>query len=166
MKKVYGLCFVLALVVLATAVYAAPADRGPASGPGWGMQGDCMQQGAWGSARGGSMHHGAFWSRLNLSKEQTDKMRDVWSRYEADTRNLRYDLMARRVEMQRLFTDPKADQASLLAKEKEMAGLRQKLTERRIQATLEWRSLLTPEQMQKLDRMPRGRGMGRGFGMM
>ena len=41
--------------------------------------------------------------------------------------------------------------------------------ERRAQAMLEWRSILTPEQTQKLDMMPRGRGMsgmGRGRGTM
>ena len=68
--------------------------------------------------------------------------------------------------MRKLFTDPKADQAALLAKERELAALRQKLTEIRVQASLEWRSILTPEQIQKLDRMPRRKGMGRGFGMM
>jgi Spy/CpxP family protein refolding chaperone len=77
--------------------------------------------------------------------------------------------MEKRVEMRKLFTDPKADQATLLSKEKELSALREKLMERRAQAMLEWRSILTPEQIQKLDMMPRGRGMsgmGRGRGMM
>lgn len=163
MKKVYGLFLVLALVVLAGAVYAAPADREPGRDDGLGAQGGWMHHRG---MRGDCIGRMAFDSRLDLSKEQKDKMRDIWDRYRADTRNLKYDLMERRVEMRRLFTDPKADQASLLAKEKELAGLRQRLMERRAQATLEWRSILTPEQIEKLDRMPHERGMGRGFGMM
>ncbi len=93
----------------------------------------------------------------------------MWSRFHTDVHDLRYTLMEKRVEMRKLFTDPKTDQATLLSKEKELGGLRQKLMERRAQAMLEWRSILTPEQIQKLDMMPRGRGMsgmGRGRGMM
>jgi Spy/CpxP family protein refolding chaperone len=163
MKKAFGFVLVLALVVLVgTAVYAASPDRGPANGAGRGMQGGCMHDRG---IQGDHQHHrmGAY---LDLSKEQQEKVRDVWNRYKTDTRNVRYDLEGRRVEMRKLFTDPKSDQASLLAKEKEIAGLRQKLMERRAQATLEWRGILTPDQIQKLDRMPRGRGMGRGFGVM
>jgi len=76
--------------------------------------------------------------------------------------------MEKRVEMRKLFTDPKADQATLLSKERELSAMRQKLMERRAQAILEWRSILTPEQIQKLDMMPRGRGMSgsRGRGTM
>lgn len=162
MKKAFGFVLVLALVVLGTAVYAASPDRGPANAAGPGIQGDCMH----GRGMQGEPAHHRLGSYLNLSKEQQEKVRDVWNRFKTDTRDLRYDMMERRVEMRRLFTDPKADQASLLAKEKEMAGLRQKLMERRAQAALEWRGILTPEQIQKLDQMPRGRGMGRGFGIM
>ena len=109
---------------------------------------------------------GVFGTHLDLSKEQRDRIRDVWGRYQADTHDLKYDLMGRRLEMRKLFTDPKADQAALVAKEKELSGLSQKLMERRTQAMLEWRSVLTPEQIRKLDRMPHRQGMGRGFGMM
>jgi Spy/CpxP family protein refolding chaperone len=70
------------------------------------------------------------------------------------------------MEMRKLYTDPKADQAALMAKEKELAGLRDKLMERRFQAGLEFRSILTPEQIQKLDRMPHRGMMGRGPNMM
>ena len=151
MKKVQALFLVLVLAVFATAAYAAPTDPGQASSdPGF----------------QGRTHHQSFWSHLDLSKEQKEKMHDVWSRYKADTHDLKYDLMGRRVEMRKLFTDPKVDQAALLAKEKELAALRQKMAERRVQAGLEWRSILTPEQIQKLDGMPHRRGMGRGFGVM
>jgi len=79
---------------------------------------------------------------------------------------MKYDLMVRRMEMKKLFTDPKADQAALVAKEKELSGVREKLMEKRFQAGLEVRSILTAEQIQKLDRMSHGRRAGRGFGMM
>jgi len=153
MKKIYALFLALALMCLVTAAYADPADQGPAQAPHAGFQGRHMQ-------------HRPFMPFLNLSKEQRDKMRDIWSRYKADTHNLKYDLREQRLEMRKLFTDPKTDQAALTAKEKELTGLRDKIGERRFQASLEFRSILTPEQIQKLDRMPHRRRMGRGFGMM
>jgi zinc resistance-associated protein len=105
-------------------------------------------------------------SYLNFSRDQIAKMRDLWNRYYADTRNLRYDLMQKRIEMRRLFTDPKADSAAIAAKQKEVSAIRQKLVDRRAQAMIEWRSLLTPEQIQKLDMFSMGRrGMGGGTGM-
>ena len=90
---------------------------------------------------------------LDLSKEQITKMRDLWRRHFAATHDLRYDLMEKRVEMERLFTDPKADAAALMAKEKEIAMDRQQLMEQRVKTIIEWRSLLTPEQIQRLDRL-------------
>ena len=60
----------------------------------------------------------------------------------------------------------KTDDATLLAKQKEMSGLRQKLQDKMAQMMIEGRKILTPEQLQKLDRMGMGSGGGMGFGMM
>jgi len=154
MKKICSLFLVLALTCLVTVAYADTTDQGPGKAPHAGFQGHDM------------MKHRPFMSFLNLTQEQRAKMKDIWSRFKADTHDLKYDVAERRMEMRKLYTDPKADQAALMAKEKELTGLRDKLTERRFQAGLEFRSILTPEQIQKLDRMPH-RGMkGRGRDMM
>jgi Spy/CpxP family protein refolding chaperone len=155
MKKLYAVLLAAVLIALGTAVYAAPSGPGDAGSPG-GFQGQAS-------------HHHPFFDKLNLSQEQKERAREVWSRFHTDVHDLRYGLMEKRVEMRKLFTDPKADQATLLSKERELSAMRQKLMERRAQAMLEWRSILTPEQIQKLDMMPRGRGMsgmGRGRGTM
>jgi Spy/CpxP family protein refolding chaperone len=68
----------------------------------------------------------------------------------------------KRLEMRKLFTDPKVDDATLLAKQKEVSSLRQRLMDTRAQMMIEGRKILTPEQIQKLDRMPMGRGMRHG----
>jgi Spy/CpxP family protein refolding chaperone len=153
MKKLYVALFALILFALGTAVYAAPAGPDAAASPDGGSQGR-----AW--------HHHSIRGKLDLSKEQKDRMREVWNRYRTDVHDLRYDLMEKRVEVKKLFTDPKTDQATLLSRENELNGLREKLMERRTQAKLEWRSILTPEQIQKLDRMPGGHAMSRGREMM
>ena len=108
----------------------------------------------------------AIFLLYSWSQEQKQQMRAVWNRYRNDVHDLRYNLMEKRIEARKLFTDPKADQAAILAKERELNGLRQKLMERTMQAKLEWRSILTPEQIAKLDSMPRRHATGRCQGMM
>jgi Spy/CpxP family protein refolding chaperone len=101
---------------------------------------------------------------LNLSPEQKEKMKESRSSYKSETRDLRYDLAAKRLEMRKLFTDPKTDEATLLAKQKELNSLRQQLLEKKSQMKIEWRKILTPEQITKLDNIPHGWGAkGRGY---
>jgi Spy/CpxP family protein refolding chaperone len=101
---------------------------------------------------------------LNLSPDQKEKMKESRSRYHSDTRDLKYDLAAKQLEMHKLFTDPKTDEATLLAKQKELNSLRQQLLEKKSQMKIEWRKILTPEQITKLDNIPHGWGAkGRGY---
>ena len=93
---------------------------------------------------------------LKLSKEQIEKVRELEMRHHADTRELRYALEQKKLELRKLFTDPKAGEAALLAKEKEIGILQQKMFERRVQMKIEWRRILTAEQIRELDRMPMG----------
>ena len=116
----------------------------------------------WGPGSHGKFGGGAY---LGLSKEQLEKMRGMRDRFYNETRDLRYDMAQKRLEMRKLFTDPKTDDATLLAKQKEMSALRQKLQDKMAQMMIEGRRILTPEQLQKLERMGMGPG-GMGFGMM
>jgi len=171
MKKWSLAVLALFFVFLATAVLAAPPDADPAA-----------------SAPPPSSHHGQFgpgdmhgWpgsgfkaghgivSYLGFTPEQIGKMRELRSRYRNETHDVRYDLAVKRLEMKKLFTDPKVDDATLLAKQKEISSLRQRLMDKRAQMKIEWRKILTAEQIQKLDRIPAGCRMGHGrmgFGKM
>lgn len=124
---------------------------------------------------GGMMAHGwhegrhAFWARfLNLSDEQKAKIKDIHKRFYLETRGLRYDLMEKRIEFKRLFLDAKTDAAAIMAKEREVSALRQKLHEAKIHMILDFRGVLTPEQLQKLDMMflAHHEGMENGMGPM
>jgi Spy/CpxP family protein refolding chaperone len=135
-------------VFLATVVFAAPLDVGQyrsffLSGSAPRSVGEQHQQGC--------SHHD-LWSHLNLSKEQIDKMREIKNRYYTETRDMRYDLAQKRLEMRKLFTDSKTDDATLLGKQKELSTLRLKLMDKKAQMMIEKRKVLTPEQLQKLDR--------------
>jgi Spy/CpxP family protein refolding chaperone len=111
---------------------------------------------------------------LNLSEDQLNKMGSLRDRYLQETRDLRYAIAQQQLEVQRLFTDPKTDEATLSTKQKELITLRQQLFNKMAQMPLEMRKVLTPEQIQKLGQMPMGyfrggpamMGFGaRGWGM-
>ena len=101
---------------------------------------------------------------LDLSDQQLAKMKELKNSFHADTRDLRYNLEIKRVEMRKLFTDPKTDDATLLAKQKEISELRQQLSEKKAQMKIEWRKILTPGQIAKLDRMPHRGHHAKGVG--
>jgi Spy/CpxP family protein refolding chaperone len=94
---------------------------------------------------------------LDLSDEQLAKMKELRNNFRNDTRDLRYNLAIKRLEMRKLFTDPKTDDATLLAKQKEISKLRQQLSDKKAARKVAWRKILTPEQIAKLDRMPHKR---------
>ncbi len=140
MKKLYVIALALVLVGSAAVAFAAPPDAGSAPpGPGAPHQ--------WAHP-----HHGCGGSFLNLTQEQREKMKEIMGRFRADTHDLRYDLRIKRIEAEKLFTDPKTDDATLLAKEKEMNNLKLKLMDRKAEMKVEWRKVLTPEQIRMLDR--------------
>jgi len=79
-------------------------------------------------------------------------MREIRDRFWADTHDLRYDMAEKRIEMRKLFTDPKADDAALTATQKELRDIMLKLMDRKAQMKIEWRKVLKPEQIRMLDR--------------
>ena len=91
---------------------------------------------------------------LDLSKDQLDKINELINRSRRETRDLRYDLAQKQIEMLKLFTDPTVDDTTLLAKEKELSSLHQKLHDKMARMMIEGRKILKPEQLDKLDRMP------------
>jgi zinc resistance-associated protein len=181
MKKLHCACAALILLIAVTPVFAQEADLDDedailmvadlsAQDPPPAAQG---QTRASASAHQGMMDGRGRWEGhrtfLNLTQDQIAKMRDLHTRYYGETRNLRYDLMQRRLEMRRLFLDPKADSASILVKQKELSAARQRLADAMARMMVEWRAVLTPEQIQRLDMaaLAHGRmgGMMMGGGM-
>jgi len=102
----------------------------------------------------GSHKEFCFKNHLGLTDQQLAKMKELRNRFHADTRDLKYNLEIKRIEMRKLFTDPKTDDETLIAKQKEISELRQQLSEKKAQMKIEWRKILTAEQIAKLDRMP------------
>jgi len=155
MKKISVILTALLFVGFTTAVFAAPPDPGRQGPPAF------------------QKHVGfhGFGNRLNLTPEQREKMKELGKSFWADTHDLRYDIKMKRVEVRKLFTDPKTDDATLLAKEKELNELKHQLMDKKAEEKVEWRKILNPDQIRMLDRMHRhhfrhhhhGGRRGRGF---
>jgi Spy/CpxP family protein refolding chaperone len=100
---------------------------------------------------------------LGLSEEQKAKMTEVRKRHFEQTKAVREELFQKRRELGSVYTDPKSNEAAIIAKQTEINKLRQKLLDDTIQLKLEQRRLLTPEQLQKLaDLKSRFEGCARG----
>ncbi len=102
--------------------------------------------------------------RLNLTSEQKEKFHELRRKFIGENAQLIGGLVAKRLELRSLWTDPKADSQAILAKEKELRDLQNRMKDKVIQYKLEARNFLTPEQIEKLGMM-RGRGLGHSFGM-
>jgi len=162
MKKVY--------ILLVTVLFVALSATAFAFGPGFGSTG----KGGYGMYKADV---GGFGAGLNLSKDQLDKMWKLREKHRTDTQATRYEMFQKNMELRRMYADPKADDTAILAKQKEVNTLRQKLQDKMTEFKLEQRKILTPEQLTKLNeamknfgyrKVPRrhaGRDFGgRGFG--
>ena len=121
--------------------------------------------------RRGWMHSEKSWSqekRLNLTMEQKAKFQELRRKFIEENAQLIGGLVAKRLELRSLWTDPKADSQAILAKDKELRDIQNRMKDKIVQYRLEARKSLTPEQIEKLGLMRgmgRGRMMGRRWGM-
>jgi Spy/CpxP family protein refolding chaperone len=142
MKKTIVVLGLLALMVLGvTYAYA----QGPGSGPGYrGMHE------SWGPAKD-----------YPLTPEQKAKFQELRRKFREENAKLIGAIVTKRLELQSLWTDPKADSKAILDKEKEWRDLQNQIKDKAVQMRLEARKFLTPEQIQN---WKAGWGMGHGFG--
>ncbi len=174
MKKLYVAIGLVALVALATASFAVgpgPTTDEPCvgcPGPGAGYGPGAGGGPGWHRGYGPGAGRGPGWwaSELNLTKEQEDKLIELRKRQWEATKALRDQMYQKRQEMRSLFANPGTDDATIIAKQKELSGLQQKMQEAMVQFRLEERKVFTPEQLNKMKdlRYGYGRGAGRGYG--
>ena len=97
----------------------------------------------------------------SLTPEQKVKFQELRRKFRDENAKLIGEMVTKRLELQSLWTDPKADPKAILDKEKELRDLQNQMKEKAVQMKLEARKFLTPEQIQN---WRPGRGMGPGFG--
>ena len=111
----------------------------------------------------GRMHGEKSWGHgkgLNLTPEQKVKFRELRRKFIRETAQLRGELLTKKLELRLLWTDPKANSQAILAKERELRDLKNRMKDKVVQYKLEFRKSLTPEQIEKLGMM---RGRHHGF---
>jgi Spy/CpxP family protein refolding chaperone len=145
MKKFTGMAICLLLVASATWAMAGPLARA-----GWG--GDAWCPGA------------AQLSALNLSTEQSEKVRGLRESFIKETTPIRNELFTKRAEVRLLWMQTKPDADKIRATQKEIHDLMGQMQEKAIDSRLAFRSLLTPEQTSQLLAQDLGRGPGAKWG--
>ena len=124
---------------------------------------------AWGPGygRGYGMGPGYGYPAIpNLTAEQSSKIQALQKAYLDETAPLQQQLLAKRTELRSLWLNPKPDQASIAAKQREILSLQPKLQEKATNVRLEIRKVLTPEQQAQMGAFGYGPGIGPGMGKM
>jgi len=146
MKKTIVVLGLVAVLVLGVAyAYAQGPGFGPGHRPGWGQE---------------------KWS--SLTPEQQPKFQELRRKFREDNAKLFGAIVTKRLELQSLWTDPKADSKAILDKEKELRDLQNQIKDKAVQMRLEARKFLTPEQIQNWKpgwEKGRGHMKGGGYGM-
>jgi Spy/CpxP family protein refolding chaperone len=141
MKKTVVALGLVAVMVLGVAYAFA---QGPGQGPGPGPRS------GWGHEK---------WS--SLPPEQQTKVQELRQKFNDETAQLRGTMLTKRLELQSLWGNSKADSKAILEKEKEFRSLQDQMKDKAVQFKLEVRKILTPEQLAEFGS---GWGMGRGSG--
>lgn len=98
--------------------------------------------------------HPVLARHLNLSSEQAAKMTAIRDKADREAKELAYKLAHKRLEMRELFADPRVKEATLIEKQKELSAIDGKLNAVRAQAAIRMRTVLTAEQIARLDCLP------------
>lgn len=160
MKKLLLVSSLAAMVILtASLAMANPRGLGYGPGPGYGA-----------APYGAGWGHGRMTTELwggkklpNLSPEQKAKFDELRRKFRTENAQLLGALVTKRIELQSLWTDPKADGNAILEKEKELMVLQNQIREKAVQYRLEARKSLTPEQITEFGAgWLKDQGWGRG----
>lgn len=108
-----------------------------------------------------------LWS--SLTPDQIAKIKELRRKFEEETAQLRGTMLTKRLELQAIWRNPKADEKALREKERELRELQNQWRDKMLEHRLEVRKLLTPEQLSSIPyrgwmRDP-GIGFGKGFRM-
>jgi Spy/CpxP family protein refolding chaperone len=162
-KKMKKMIVTLGLVAVMVLGVAYAYAQGPGMGPGHrGMHE------SWGPGKDSP-----------LTSEQKTKFQELRRKFREENAKLIGAMVTKRLELQSLWTDPKADSKAILDKERELRDLQNQLRDKAVQMRLEARKFLTPEQITNFGpgggmgpgfgrghKMGYGPGAGRGYGMM
>jgi len=146
MKKISMIAALVLLVASATWVVAGPHGKGGWDGSGWDGHGWCP---------GASQL-----STLNLTTEQSEKVRALRESFLKEITPIRTQLFTKKAELKLLWMQTGLDAAKIKATQKEILGLIGQMQEKSTDSRMAFRNLLTPEQTTQL--LAQGMGWGKG----
>jgi Spy/CpxP family protein refolding chaperone len=163
-KRIITLGLVAIMLLGVAYAYAQGPGFGPGAGPGYGPQRG--ERPCWGSQGPGKA--------LHLTPEQKTKLNELRTKFREENAQLIGAVVTKRIELQSLWSNAKADAKAITDKEKELRDLQNQIKDKGVQMKLEARKFLTPEQIAQFRErrgwgrggmMGPGRGMGMGRGM-
>jgi Spy/CpxP family protein refolding chaperone len=101
---------------------------------------------------------------LNLNAEQVTKLITLREAHLRDIKPLQDQMYSKRGELRLLWLERTPNQNNILAAQKELQTLRDKLYEKGTTFRLETTKVLTPEQQAQVQTYGAGRGYGYGYG--
>ena len=109
---------------------------------------------------------GTCWesSSLALTEAQKEALEPLRRSYMAETMPIRTELLALRIELRHLLSDPNVQSKLLFDRQKKISELQAKLDDLSLSYQIKARSILTKEQLEQLP-PDFSMGMGTGFGM-
>lgn len=168
MRRVLTLALMIVAILLSTSVYAQPSDPAHEGHAHPSIEAEAqhsMGMHGW-QARGPG-------NAMSLTPDQRARVRELRRTFIGENAQLIGALVAKRLEFHSLWSDPKADPKAIMEKGRELGSLQSQLREKVLQAMIDARSFLTPEQITRLKhrwafhhRMMGPRGRGRGAMMM
>ncbi len=94
-------------------------------------------------------------TQLNLTDDQVNRLSQAYAAYRTRTERLRLDLARARLDLREAFLAPTPDRARVEGIARRIGGLQDQLTQARIGLLLEIRTILTPEQVERLRTLSR-----------
>jgi Spy/CpxP family protein refolding chaperone len=94
--------------------------------------------------------HAAALANLNLTAEQSEKIRAMRETHQKDTIPIQTKMFTKRAELRLLWMQTNPDSAKIKSKQKEILDLKGQLQEKQTDFRLEFLKTLTPEQRTKL----------------
>jgi Spy/CpxP family protein refolding chaperone len=135
-----------------TAYRAGHAGMGPWMG---------MGMGAGRGGRHGMGHGAAALAALDLTEQQKDRIEAIHDKQRRSAIEIRKNLELARLDMRKLVRADTPDRRAIETQVDRMSGLRAQLQKSQLNAMLDVRGVLTPEQLKQLEQL-RGEGVGRG----
>ena len=146
MKRITLITALILMLASAPLVMAQPRGNKGGMGPGWGR-------------------HAPALANLNLTAEQSEKIRALRETHQKDIIPLQTQLFTKRAELRLLWMQTKPDSEKIKSKQKEIHDLMGQLQEKQTDFRLEFLNILTAEQRTKLLAQNLGRHHGPRGGM-